>query len=149
MNISGLKTSRFLTKEDCSLPILVTIESVNEINVAKEGAPEEYRWCVHFKETEKPMVLNSTNGQIIAKMTGQDDTDDWTGVKVVLYNDPNVSFGGKIVGGIRCRAPRVKPAAPAPAAAPRPAPRPVAPVAPPAPFEEGPDDSGESDEVPY
>lgn len=121
-NISVLKTSKFLKKEDCEPPILVTIKACTEENVAKEGAPEESKWCLHFNEVEKPMVLNSTNGQIIAGITGSDNTDDWNGHKVVLYNDPNVSFGGKLIGGIRCRAPRqpkattAKPA-PAPAAA--------------------------------
>jgi hypothetical protein len=41
-----------------------------------------------------------------------EDTDDWTGKKIVLYNDPNVSYAGKIIGGIRVRAPKVKAAAP-------------------------------------
>jgi len=119
-NISVLKTSRFLKKEDCDPPILVTIKSVDEENVAKEGAPEEPRWCIHFVETDKPMVLNSTNGQIIAKFSGKDDTDHWAGIKVVLFHDPNVSFGGKLIGGIRVRAPKINPAKPAPAPAPVP-----------------------------
>ena len=114
-NISVLKKSNYLKKEDCDPPILVTIRGCTEENVAKEGAPEELRWCLHFNELEKPMVLNATNGQIIAGFSGHDNTDDWPGVKVVLYHDPNVSFGGKLIGGIRCRAPRI-PKAPAPKA---------------------------------
>lgn len=119
-NISVLKTSNFIKKEDCDPPRLVTIADVREENVAKEGAPEDMKWCLHFKEMDKPMVLNSTNGQIIAKITGSAETEQWTGRKVVIYHDPSVSFGGKLVGGIRCRAPKgtapVKPvAAPAPA----------------------------------
>jgi hypothetical protein len=105
-NISVLKSSNFIKKEDCEPPVLLTIDRVAEENVAKEGAPQELKWCVHFKEVEKPMVLNSTNGQIIAQITGSQETDDWAGHKVVLYHDPSVSFGGKLVGGIRCRAPR-------------------------------------------
>jgi hypothetical protein len=30
----------------------------------------------------------------------------WVGSKIVLYNDSNVTFGGKLVGGIRVRTPR-------------------------------------------
>lgn len=115
-NISVLKTSNFLKKEDCEPPVLLTIADVREENVAKEGAPQEMKWSVHFKEVEKPMVLNSTNGQIIAKIVGSDETEAWAGHKVVVYHDPNVQFGGKLVGGIRCRAP--KGTAPKPAAAP-------------------------------
>ncbi len=108
-NINVLKSSRFLKKEDCGQGILLTIKGCTEENMAKEGAPEELRWCLHFVETDKPFVLNSTNGQIIAGFIGNDNTDNWVGHKVVLYNDPSISFGGKLTGGIRARAPRNQP----------------------------------------
>lgn len=123
----------------------MTIRTITQENVAKQGAPEELRWCLHFDEVEKPMVLNSTNGQIIAAITKSEDTDNWLGHKIVLYDDPNVSFGGKLVGGIRVRAPRV----PKPAAAP--AARPQAPRAPepkPDPYDAQPEAPGDS-EVPF
>lgn len=132
-NISVLKSSKFLTKEDVTPPVLGTIESVHQMNVAKEGAPEELKWVVVFEESEKPMVLNSTNGQLIAQITGSDETDNWPGHKVVLYNDPAVSFGGKITGGIRVRAPKGqgKPAQPQGERKPDPAPaKPAMPAAP-------------------
>lgn len=113
MHISALKQSKFLTRADVGPGILVTIRQITQDNVAKEGAPEELRWCLHFDEAEKPMVLNSTNGQIIAGITKNEETDHWIGHKVVLYDDPNVSFGGKLVGGIRVRAPRQPRPAPA------------------------------------
>ena len=112
MHISALKQSKFLTRADAGHGILVTIKDIYQENVAKEGAPEELRWCLQFNEQEKPMVLNSTNGQIIASITGSEDTDNWIGKQIVLYDDPNVSFGGKLVGGIRCRAPRPQAAKP-------------------------------------
>ena len=122
MHISHLKQSKYLTRSDAGAGILVTIKEIFQDNVAKEGAPEEMKWCMGFEETEKPMVLNSTNGQIIAAITGSEETDEWKGRKIVLYDDPNVSFGGKLVGGIRVRAPRGKaaqaPAKPAPVAPP-------------------------------
>lgn len=134
-NIAVLKKSKFLKKEDCTPPIMVTITSCSEENVAADGAPEELKWCLHFAELEKPMVLNSTNGQIIAGFIGSDNTDDWTNRKVVLYHDPNVSFGGKLIGGIRARAPKN----PQPAA-PKSAPKPAAPA--PAPAEKWPTEAG-------
>lgn len=116
-HISVLKKSNFLTRADVGQGVLVTIKEVFEQNVAKEGAPEELRWCAAFNELEKPMVLNMTNGAIIAAITKSENTEDWTGHKVVLFDDPSVSFGGKLVGGIRVRAPRGKAAQPAPAKA--------------------------------
>jgi hypothetical protein len=121
-NVNDLKKSNFLTKNDCDPAILVTIRSYEEVNVAKDGAPQEMRWALHFDECDKPMVLNSTNGQIIASITKSDDFDAWIGAKVVLYHDPNISFGGKLVGGIRVRAPKNQAPKPAPAPAPKPAP---------------------------
>lgn len=106
MHISGLKQSRFLTRADVGRGILVTIAEIYQDNVAKEGAPEEYKWCIRFVEHDKPMVLNATNGQIIASICHSEETDDWPGHKVVLYDDPNISFAGKLVGGIRARAPK-------------------------------------------
>ena len=54
------------------------------------------------------MSVNVTNGELLAAMFGSRNSDDWIGKKVVLYRDPNVFFGGKPVGGIRCRAPQTE-----------------------------------------
>lgn len=154
MHISGLKQSRFLTRSDVGRGILVTIAEIYQDNVAKEGAPEEYKWCIRFVEQDKPMVLNATNGQIIASICHSEETDDWPGHKIVLYDDPNISFAGKLTGGIRARAPKAgyagqskAPAAAAPKlptypSKPQPAPRPdlaAPPTEPPAPATEGPE----------
>ncbi len=106
MHISQLKSSNFLKKEDVDRPALVTIKTVSQENVAKEGAPQDLKWAIHFEELDKPMILNSTNGQLIARITGSEDSDDWAGKAVVLYHDPNVSYAGKLIGGIRVRAPK-------------------------------------------
>lgn len=103
-NINDLKQSKFLTQKDVTPPILVTIRSYEQVNVAKEGADPDLKYALHFAELDKPIILNSTNGQIIASITGSGEFDDWIGKKIVLYNDPNISFGGKLTGGIRCRA---------------------------------------------
>ncbi len=107
-SIKDLKSSKFLKKEDVGEGVLVTISAVHQLNVAKEGADPDMKWCLSFHEYEKPMVLNSTNGQIIAAFTGIDDNIEsaWVGKQIVLYNDPNVSYAGKLIGGIRVRQPR-------------------------------------------
>jgi len=108
MNLGDLKTSKFLKKEDVGVGMLVTISTITTENVAAEGAEPDEKAAIHFSELAKPMILNSTNGQIIARIAGS-DTDietTWAGTKIVVYNDPNVSFGGRLVGGIRVRAPK-------------------------------------------
>lgn len=118
---SEMRESKFMKKEDVGAGSLMTVEGCSPHNVAKEGAPPENKWCLTFEESDKPLVLNSTNIQLCERIFGSDDTDEWIGKKIVLYTDPNVSYAGKIVGGIRVRAPKVK----AVAAAPPPPPPPV------------------------
>lgn len=111
MNVNDLKTSKFLKKEDVGRGKLVTIKNVDKINVALEGSAPEYKYAVFFEELDKPMVLNSTNGQLIGKITNcyEEIETGWKKHQIVLYNDPNVSFQGKLVGGIRIRAPKNQP----------------------------------------
>jgi len=103
-NVNDLKTSKFLKKEDVTPPVRVTIKSYESVNVAMESQAEDMKWALHFNELDKPLILNQTNGALIQMVTGSDDFDHWIGKVIVLYNDPSVMFGGKMVGGIRVRA---------------------------------------------
>ena len=105
-NVNDLKKSNFLTQHDVERPMLLTITGYEEHNVARDGAEPEMRWALNFKEIEKPLILNSTNGQIIAAIAGSGDFDKWKGYKIVVYQDENIFFGGRRVGGIRVRAPK-------------------------------------------
>jgi len=108
-----MRESKFLKKEDVGRGVLVTIASCVRKNVAMEGAEPEQKWCLTFHELDKPLVLNATNIQLCEQICGSDDTDHWIGKRIVLYTDPNVSYAGKLIGGIRVRKP--KPSAPPPA----------------------------------
>lgn len=121
---SEMKESKFLKKEDIGRGVLVTITDVVQKNVAMEGAAPDLKWCLVVSELDKPLVLNATNIQLIERVTGSDDTDHWIGQQVVLYTDPNVSYGGKIVGGIRVRG-RKSGAGPVTRAVPPPPPPPM------------------------
>jgi len=119
MKIGQMVQSKFLKKEDLNQDVgnLVTITKLDQQNVGLADGEEELKFCLHFSEFDKPLVLNSTNIQLAAKALGSEETDDWRGKKIVIYVDDNVSFGGKLVGGIRIRKPRGQ-------AAPKQAPRP-------------------------
>ncbi len=108
MNINDFKTSKFLKKEEVGEGKILTISAISQENVSAEGAEPEMKICLHFQEIDKPLVCNSTNAQIIAQFTGVQDNIEhgWIGKQVVLYHEPNISFGGKLVGGIRVRAPK-------------------------------------------
>ena len=120
---SEMRESKFLKKEDVGRGVLATISDCRQHNVAMQGAEPEMRWCLHFEELDKPLVLNATNIQLTEKVCGSDLTDDWIGKRLVLYMDPNVSYAGKLIGGIRVRAPK----ATAPPPKPKPTPKAVEP----------------------
>lgn len=101
--VNEMVQSKYLKTADVEDPIIVTIQGVKQVNMAKEGEAPELKWAIKFRELEKPMILNSTNIHVAAKICGSDDTDDWRGKEIVLYTDPNVSFGGQVVGGLRFR----------------------------------------------
>src|SRR5688572_13369009 len=96
--------SKYLKQSDVHEDTLVTVEKVGKANVAREGDEPEYKWLIRFTEFKKPMVLNSTNIKRLAKALNSDDTDEWVGKQAVLYVDPDVEFGGNVVGGLRIRA---------------------------------------------
>ena len=108
MKASEMIESKYLKQSDIDGEVIATIQKIGRGNVAQEDQPEELKWMVKFAEFKKPMVLNSTNIQLLEKICGE-DTDDWPGKEVILYVDPNVSFGGKLTGGIRVKS--AKPAA--------------------------------------
>lgn len=111
-NINAMMPSKYLKKEDVPQPILVTIRKLTQENVAPQGQPEEKKWILHFDELENGMVMNPTNLQLTSVALQSEETEDWIGHQIVLYNDPNVSFGGRLTGGIRVRQVRRKPAPP-------------------------------------
>lgn len=101
--IGDMLVSKYLKTADVPDPVIVTIRGVKQVNVAKEGEAPEMKWIIGFTEFSKPMVLNSTNLHVAAKVLGSDDTDDWKNREIILYTDPNVSFKGEVVGGLRFR----------------------------------------------
>ena len=102
MKISELSESKYLKKDDVEPPIKVKITGISKENLARDNEPPEMKHVLSFMDT-KPLVLNMTNGQLIAMALGSEETDDWIGKEIVLYNDPSVSFAGKLTGGVRAR----------------------------------------------
>lgn len=140
--ISEMLPSNYLKQSDFPDDYVVTVRSIEKKNIAMDGKAPDYKWLAYYAEFEKPMVLNSTNIQLMAKATGSEDTDDWIGKQIIVFVDENVSFGGELVGGLRIRKHKVA----APATAPRRAPSFAAPVAAP---KVAPVAAGNDDEPPW
>lgn len=105
---SEMIPSRFLKKADIGIGLLVTIKDLENVTFKEDTADAESRWIIHFKGMEKGLSLNKTNIQMLELICESDDTDLWIGKQVVLFWDPTVDYMGKIVGGIRIRAPRTE-----------------------------------------
>jgi len=112
MKMSDMLPSNYLKQSDFDEPLIVTVAGLEQKNLARDDDTPEMRWVAYFKEFDKPLVLNSTNIQLMAKACKSEDTDEWIGKEVVIFTDPNVSFAGKVTGGIRIREHRKAQAAP-------------------------------------
>lgn len=98
--------SKWMSKEDVEPPKTFTIESLIKEDVQGDGGLEEKN-IMRFEERDsKPLILNGTNWDLLEQMFRSDDSDDWIGKAIELYNDPTVRFGNKVTGGIRARAPQ-------------------------------------------
>lgn len=105
MKTHDMLPTKFLTKSDIGPGALVTFKGIEQVNVGKEEEPE-MKYAAWFHELPRPLVLNKTNIQRMEFIAGTDDTDAWVGKQFVIYFDPTVEFGGKLVGGLRVRAPK-------------------------------------------
>lgn len=86
----------------------LTIRGFKRENVG-QGQNEEERTVCYWQEqledeTAKPMVINKSNSQRLQLHTGAESPQEAKGCVVNVYVDPEVEFGGKIVGGLRIRA---------------------------------------------
>jgi hypothetical protein len=104
MKTSAMTPSKYLKKEQVAeRPLRVTIRDVVQENLAKNDEPEEKKWILYFREHDQGLVLNNTNIALCELACGSDETDDWMGKQIVLYNDPTIVFAGRRTGGIRIR----------------------------------------------
>lgn len=108
-NINDMLESKYLKQSDVTDDTFVTIAKIGKKNIAKEDEPPEIKWLCQFNEFNKPLILNTTNIQLLAKACDSENTDDWIGKEVILYADANVSYGGKLVGGLRVRKAKAAP----------------------------------------
>jgi hypothetical protein len=104
--------SKYLKADD--LPQGGKVFKISSLDVETIGTDNEEKYVLRFGNSDKALVLNLTNWDLIAAFAGA-DSDDWLGHFVVLY-PTETPFGGKTVPCIRARRPRQ-------AAQPKPAPK--------------------------
>lgn len=82
--------------------VTVEIASVKAVELfLRDANAKKKKPVVSFKGTEKKLVLNKTNSDVVASLYGH-DTRAWIGRKVTLY-PTTARCGGKTVDAIRVR----------------------------------------------
>ena len=95
--------AKYLKKEDVPSPVNTSILWIKEEEVTAPGKGTEIRLVLYFDGLKKGLVLNMANADALAEITGTDDYEKWSDIPVQLYVDPDVTYGGKKIGGIRIR----------------------------------------------
>jgi hypothetical protein len=95
--------SKFLKADDLNGgDLTVTISSVEWEEVGKDKTQKP---VIYFRGKVKPLICNGTNWDRIAKITGEDDSDEWAEYKITLGVE-EVRFGREDVPAIRVRIPK-------------------------------------------
>lgn len=101
MKISDAFPSNYLKSSD--LQGRSVRVQIDKVQTEELGRDREMKPILYFQGKSKGMVLNRTNGMVIAAAYG-DDTDSWRGAEIELYV-AIVEMGGKQMDGLRVRIP--------------------------------------------
>jgi hypothetical protein len=82
--------------------ITLRIKTIKKGKVVGSGGKSNAKAMLTFEGTEKPLAAGTTVLSAIAQLY-TNDTRKWPGKLITIYGDPDVSFGGSKVGGIRVR----------------------------------------------
>ena len=63
----------------------LTIDYVNREIITGTGGKKEECTVLHFKEAQKPMILNRTNAKTIQKIYGTPYIEEWAGKRITLF----------------------------------------------------------------
>ena len=103
------KESEYLTKDEVGeVGKNLTINNLTREEMDTDNNKSEVKTVLHFTEG-KPMVLNQTNKELLKVVLKANTVGDLMGKTVNVFNDPTVSFGGRVTGGLRIRAAVDKP----------------------------------------
>ena len=107
MKTNDVFPSRWLKAEDLDTgDTTVTIRQVKLEKFEQQGKPDEQKPAAYFDELDKALILNKTNWKTLVDLTGEDESDQWTGHRITL-TVVDVDAFGDIVHAIRIKKPEV------------------------------------------
>lgn len=96
--------SNYLKSRDVKAPITITITTVEAEEFQDDDGGKRESLVIYAKEVDQGVVLSKTALAQVIEILGSEETEDWQGKQLVLFNDLTVQFKGKRVGGLRFRA---------------------------------------------
>lgn len=90
--------SKYLSASDLQGQNVVV--KITHITTEEIGGKQKF--ICYFAGKKKGLVLNKTNWNSIARITGLDDSDDWTGSEICLF-EAMVDFQGDSVPAVRIK----------------------------------------------
>jgi hypothetical protein len=105
VKLSEMFPRKYLSGEDLNGKAwTLTIENVTTEKLSpRPGAPPEDKYIVHFKKTQRGMVLCRTLAYQISEALGSDDTAEWLNKRITIYPE-SITIAGKRRLAIRARA---------------------------------------------
>lgn len=101
MNINAAFPSKYVKAAEIPEEgLTVTIDRVEMEDVDGKGAMKP---VLYFCKAKKGLVLNVTNSKKIQSLVGSQDTDDWAGRAITLYQS-ETEYAGDTVACVRVRA---------------------------------------------
>jgi hypothetical protein len=100
--------SKYLKEADLKgRPVTLEITAAPDETLTGYDGKRQVKTVLYFKNTKKKLPLNRTNWNAVADVTGEEDSDSWSGHKVELYPS-TTEMNGKVVPCIRIRTPAVR-----------------------------------------
>ena len=119
IDLESMYGSRFLSTADIGdRKVRTKILKVRKEELRRDDGTKRGRFVLSFEALDKPLVVNATIKDLLVASLGRVPAK-WVGASVGIFVDPNVTFGGKRVGGIRLRVLEPVQAKPAPKPAPK------------------------------
>lgn len=81
--------------------LVFTIKQVRQEYGAKVAGHKIDANIAYFEEDMKPWVVNAGNSAILKRFAASPFVEDWAGLVIELYIDPNVKMKGETTGGVR------------------------------------------------
>lgn len=96
--------SKYLKHQDLNgQDTVLTIRTVTREDIKDKEGISKKKFILYFQELEKGLVLNTTNMNTLYGLFKSDDSDDWIGQRVTLYEKDDIEMGGELKSGIRIR----------------------------------------------